>query len=92
MLLLFLQSLVDKERIVEDIKKQAFIGASKMRASNRATRKIKGRLNPIDFFCGGNKNDDDVISQAYNESCIQAVWTIVQKGHHTKSVKGKPLN
>ena len=46
-----------------------------MRASNRASRKIKGRLNPIDFFCVGNKNDDDVISEAYNESCIQAVGT-----------------
>ena len=83
--------LLDKERIVEDIKKQAFIGGSKIRASNRATRKVKGRLCTVDFFCIRHKHNN-VTSQTYNDSCIQAVGTIIQKEHQTKSVKGKPLN
>lgn len=83
--------LVDKDRIVEDIKKQAFIGGSRIRASERNKRKIKDRVCTVDFFCIRHKHNK-YTSQTYNESCIQAVGTIIQKEHQTKSIKGKALN
>ena len=84
--------LKDKDRIIEDIKKQALINGSRIRASNRAaSRVVKGRLCTIDFFCQRHKHYS-IKTHQFNENCIQAIGTIIQKEHVSKSASGKPCN
>ena len=72
----------DKERIVEDIKKSAFGSGSRLRSSYRG-KKTKNRHCTVDFTCVRHRIHED--NGIYNKECIQAVGTILQKEHRSKT-------
>ena len=84
--------IVDKDRIIRDIKSSAFGSGSKIRASCRsASRSTKNRICTVQFFCVRHKMYNNNY-QTYNEECIQAVGTILQKEHMSRSRPGRSLN
>ena len=72
----------DKERIVEDIKNSAFGSGSRLRSSYRGKR-TKNRHCTVDFTCVRHRIHED--NGIYNKECIQAVGTILQKEHRSKT-------
>ena len=84
--------IVDKDRIIQDIKSSAFGSGSKIRASCRsASRSTKNRICTVQFFCLRHKIYKN-ISKIYNDQCIQAVGTILQKEHMSKSSSDRIIN
>ena len=81
----------DKERVIDDIKKSAFGSGSKLRSSFRGKSfQTRNRLCTVDFFCVRHKPFKDC--GIYNQECIQAVGTILQKEHQSKSRQGIVAN
>ena len=78
----------DKDRIIYDICQSTFGNGTRIRSSTRSFAS-KNRSKSIDFFCIRHKHLIVKSEKMFNENCVQAVGTIVQKEHQIKSVKGK---
>lgn len=78
----------DLSNIIKAIVDAAFSAGSMIRASKRK-QVTKLRVASVDFFCVKAKQNSTGSKQKFNEQCIQATNTIIQREHQIASVKSK---
>ena len=74
------------ETLVDAIKAAAVMNGSRVRHSKRK-KSSKTRLVQIDIFC--HKSKHNKVNHSFNDNCVQAVSTIIQREHQIASRKGR---
>ena len=85
------QGISDTNNIIQAIQTTAATYGSRLRGQKRTTKTSLLRLVNVDIICARTRTKQTQI-HVFNDKCIQATNTIIQKEHQTGSRKGRTLS